>query len=279
MAMDQALVDEACSVLGVHSPVELKQGGQKVVYKVDSEGGPRVLKVIEVLTVTDAVLTRAEREVDLLLGIHDDHVVKVRSSLTELGNPRRGVAWLEEFLDGDDLAALQVGGWSWADAWKLGHDVAHGLAALHTRRVVHRDLSPHNVRRCTPGRWVVIDPGYARHELRTGLTVGGQPGTYAFMSPEHLMVHSGSPTAASDVFGVGNLLYFSLTGAPPVPYRQDAADYRRRLAKADHVPIKDLREDLDDAAVGVIERCLHRQPARRYLNGAALVSALEEVAP
>jgi serine/threonine protein kinase len=78
-----------------------------------------------------------------------------------------------------------------------------------------------------------MDPGFARHTLRSGLTVGGQPGTPGFLSPEHLGSYSGAPTPSSDVFCVGILVFVALTGELPIPYSGDLTDYLVRLAQVE----------------------------------------------
>ena len=275
MAVDPALVADACDALSVDSPEPLKEGGQKSVFRVTRGTEDLVLKVIEVSSSAPDAVRRAEREVELLRGIDSPHVAKVASALVELGSPPRGVAWLEEFLDGEDLGALVGAPWPWNDAGVMACEVATGLGALHEHHVTHRDLSANNVRRTAAGTYVVMDPGYARHELRSGLTIGGHPGTPGFASPEHLHAYSGSPTPFSDVFCVGVLLYLALTGDVPVPYRGDEADYLRRLQEGKREPVQVLRPDLTDEQVAVVDKCLHPQAARRYKNGAVLAAALE----
>lgn len=270
------LVHEACSRLDVVPARALVQGGQKQVHVVThSDGVEGVLKLIDLGLATDpAALERARREVDLLKSIEHPNVVSVSSDLQFLGNPPAAVFWLEEFLDGTDLR-YGGSGWPVEHLFALGRDVAAGLGALHAKKVIHRDLSPGNVQRLTSGKFVVMDPGFAKHTLKSGLTVGGQPGTRGYMTPEHLQAYSGAPTAASDVFGCCALVYFAATGQSPVPYKGDDYEYLKRLRTAEHVPLRAARPDLPDELVAVVERGLHPQPARRYRNGDALMRAFE----
>jgi len=271
------LLQEACSRLGVVLTRPLVQGGQKQVYVVTHPGGQEsVLKLIDLgLAADPAALERAQREVDLLKSVDHPNVVAVSSDLHLLGDPPAAVFWLEEFLDGTDLR-YGGSGWPSEHLLALGCDVAGGLGALHAKKVIHRDLSPGNVQRLSSGKFVVMDPGFAKHTLRSGLTVGGQPGTRGFMTPEHLQAYSGSPTAASDVFGCCALVYMAATGHPPVPFKGDDDEYLKRLRTADHIALRDARSDLPDGLVAVVERGLHPQPARRYRNGNALKRAFEE---
>lgn len=266
---------DACTALGVTPLRPLFDGGQKKVHVVlDAHGQEKVLKLIDLGQAADpAALERARREVDLLKGIDHPNLVKVVSDLKEIGSPTLAAAWLEEHLDGADLRHSVGTGWTADQLAKLGLEVASGLGALHSRHVIHRDLSPGNVRCLGDGSFKILDPGFAKHTLRSGVTVGGQPGTPGFMTPEHLQAFSGAPTPSSDVFGCGALVYFAASGAPPIPYKGNDAEYMQRLRVAQHVPLKDVRGDLPDDLLDVIERALHAQPARRYRNGSALAAA------
>jgi eukaryotic-like serine/threonine-protein kinase len=277
LAVDQDLLDESLAALSVADVRELATGGQKTVRLVDRDGEQIVMKVIALESGSIEPLRRAQREVELLQAIDNEHVVKVVSELVELGDPIRGVAWLEEHLDGEDLSDLFGGQWDWNATRAMALQVADGLSAIHETKVVHRDLSASNVRQTNDGRFVVMDPGFARHTLRSGLTIGGQPGTYGFLSPEHLGSYSGVPTAASDVFCLGILMFIALTGQQPIPFTGDPSDYLARLARVEVVDIQVLRNDLTDEQTGLMRRMLHPQSARRPRNGAMVVAELAEI--
>lgn len=271
------LLDLARTRLGITVVSALKAGGQKTVHLVEREGVRQVLKLVEVGSSDPTVLQRAHREVELLASTSHPNVVRVVSQLIELGDPVIGAAWLEEHLDGDDLSAHL--GTPWVDPHevkRLGMDVASGLGALHQQKVVHRDLSANNVRRLSDGTYKVMDPGFAKHTLRSGLTVAGQPGTPGFMTPEHLQSYSG-PTPASDVYALGSLMYCAATGSLPIPWLGDDADYIARLADGRYKPIETVRCGFPADLSAVIHRALHPHPVRRYRNGDRLRDALESV--
>lgn len=277
MPVDAQMEVEAEAELEVTILEPLKQGGQKTVLLVEKNGEQYVMKVMSTGSSMPDALKRARREVELLQSIDDPNVVKVAAALVELGEPPAGVAWLEQKLDGEDLGEAIGNPWDAADAKEMGIAVAKGLSAMHSVKVVHRDLSSNNVRKVAADRYVVMDPGLARHTGKSQLTAHGQPGTLGYMSPEHLQGFSGAPTPASDVFCVGILLYEALTGAPPIPFTGDLGDYATRLAGVEMTDIKTVRPDLEDSLAGVIGRCLHQQPARRYRNGKKLAEALEAI--
>jgi serine/threonine protein kinase len=275
MTVPNELIQEAYSALGVNPVRDLRDGGQKVVKVVSRNGDELVAKIVAVASSAPGALSRARREVELLKTIDDPHVVRAESDLVELGDPAQGAAWLEELLDGDDLRDILATPWSWEETAKMALDVARGLSRLHEVGVVHRDLSASNIRRRCDGTFVVMDPGFARHTLRTGITIGGQPGTVEFFTPEHLQSYSGAPTPASDVFGVGILMFFALTTTAPIPHLGDDADYFGRVSEGAVEDLGTARPDLADSQLALIHRALHPQSARRYRNADKLAQALE----
>lgn len=261
--------------MGTTELVPLTTGGQKQVYGTELEGVPVVVKVVLVpeTDYADEVLERARREVELLSTVESDFVVAVLSEAVEIGERPEAVCWVEEYLDGCDLRD-EVSTFPWApeDVWTLIRDVAQGLAACHELDVVHRDLSPGNVRRRASGRFAVMDPGFARHLSKAALTGLYQPGTYGYMTPEH--VPGGYPTTASDIFGLGILAFQALTGTLPVPYAGDEGDYYTRLGTGQAASVRSVRADVPPELAAVVDRCLQRQPARRYLDGQELLADL-----
>src|SRR6185437_5640337 len=91
------------SALGVTMTRPLAEGGQKSVLLCDRAGDAVVMKVIANSPSLPDGLRRATREVELLKRTDHPNVVKVASDLIELGEPPNAAAWLEEFLEGEDL--------------------------------------------------------------------------------------------------------------------------------------------------------------------------------
>jgi serine/threonine-protein kinase len=278
MTVAQALIDEACAGLGVTEIGSLKDGGQKTVRVVERAGERLVLKVIRVGSTSPEALQRAAREVELLEALDSDYVVKVASDLLELGTPPNGAAWLEEHLDGDDLANLVVSPWPWDQTAAMGSQLGRGLGAMHQAHVVHRDLSSNNVRKTSASIFKIMDPGFARFELLPSLTVGGHPGTLGFLSPEHLAAPPAGPTAFSDVFCLGILMWLTLTGEPAIPYLGDLNEYAGRLRRVELNRAPSVEAAVGSSRYMFLKRCLHAQPARRFRNGDELADELEGLA-
>lgn len=274
MSVAPSLIEEACLYFGVTEAKHLNDGSQKTVRLVYRGDTPLVLKVIQVGKTHPLALQRAVREVDLLHKLKSDNVVKVESALVELGSPPNGAAWLEEYLDGDDLANRVPPRWSWVDVADMGFQIASGLAELHDKHVVHRDLSSSNIRCLNSGTYKIMDPGFARHELLPRITVEGNPGTPGFMSPEHLKSQPAGPTAFSDIFSLGCLMWLTLTGDTPIPFKGDIGDYARRLS-INQVEGMHLLPMLEMEQIDFLLRCLHRQPARRFRDGGEAATKLD----
>lgn len=268
-------LDSAADALGVAVTGRIDKGGQKAVALCERDSDRCVLKCVVVdRSAGGHSLERARREVGILEAIASPHVVGIRDGLFEVPDTESIVAWTEEYIDGDDLTELNPGGWSWESVRAMLVDLSIGLNEFHLRDVAHRDLSANNIRQRSSGEWVILDPGLARFMAMPTLTLYGQHfGTPGFMSPEHVSAAS-RPTHASDVFVLGVLGYLCLTGSLPIAFTGDVSAYVDQLRAGTFQPLDSLRPDLDSEATKVIGRCLHRQPARRFLDAAELLGAL-----
>lgn len=81
----------------------------------------------------------------------------------------------------------------------------------------------------------------------------------------------------SDVFQVGTLMYCALTASLPYPYTGDDADYISRLRTGAMTPLSDVRPDLAPEMLGIVNRALHPQPARRFIDAGSLRDALVRI--
>ncbi|WP_328809745.1 serine/threonine-protein kinase [Rhodococcus sp. NBC_00294] len=272
------MLEEARAALGTGELIELKPGGQKLVYASELEGKSAVVKVVRLPagSASAIVLERAHREVEILADIDSQYVVRVLSQAIEIGDSPEAICWAEEMLDGEDLSSAKNSyPWDGKEVRALMLDLAHGLNEFHQQGVVHRDLSPGNIRRLTSNQFVLMDPGYARHLNKAALTGFYHPGTPGYLSPEH--APGGRPIEASDVFCVGILAYEALTGQPTFPDIADQDAYLRQLTTGQVDSIQSKLSSVDPDLGAVIDACLQRQPARRYLDASELIAALNEI--
>lgn len=269
------LVTDVCAALAFENAEFLDQGGQKIVLKGTLSGAPAVAKIVPVPVGPngDITLKRAHREVELLSAVESDRVVKVLTDAIEVGDPTEAVCWAEEYLDGDDLSRSLNRQWDQSEVWSLLGDIAGALAACHSLEVVHRDLSAGNVRKLGDGRFVLMDPGLARHLAKSALTGGFQPGTPGWRSPEH--VPGGEPVPASDIFALGILAFYALSGKFPIDPNVAQHDYDLALVETQAPSIAMHVPGVSAELCRIIDTCLDRQPARRYIDGGELQEAIE----
>jgi len=261
--------------LGVSGFAPAAAGGQKLVGEATLSGVPVMVKVVPLPSPDPGpVLERATREVELLAEIESDRVVRVLSEAVAIGPGPDAVCWVEELLDGTDVEALLGTKWDAPAVTRLMTDLAEGLCPFHEREVVHRDLSPRNVRARANGRFTIMDPGLARHLLKQTLTGLFQPGTPGYRSPEH--VPAGQPIPASDIFCLGILAFRTVTGRLPVDPTGIAEDeYNRKLREDQVESLATAEPGFNPSMCEVVDRCLNRQPARRYLDAQELLADLK----
>ena len=182
-----------------------------------------------------------------------------------------------DLVDGEDLAARLKRGGRLAprSAARIGLDVARALGVAHVRGIVHRDVKPGNILLAGDGRAMVTDFGIARlaaeaEAARPGTTLG----SVHYFSPEQ--ARGATTTPASDVYGLGLVLYEMLTGARAFTGDTTDAIALARIGAAAPSP-RLLRPEIPAALDAVVQRALAPDPADRYPNGNAMASALEPI--
>ena len=150
-------------------------------------------------------------------------------------------------------------------AMKLMQEVAWALAYAHQRGVIHRDVKPDNIMiEQGTDRALVTDFGIALSRRDTGRREGEVIGTARYMSPEQAC---GEPLdARSDLYALGATFFYALTGRPPFDGRTLPAIMTQLVS--DPAPrVALVRPDVPVKLAAVIDRCLARAPADRWLAG------------
>ena len=213
------------------------------------------------------------REGRALARIRHPHVVSVLS----VESHEDQVALCMEFVHGETLEdVLSRGPLSAGEATLVCQDVCRALAAVHLAGFVHQDVKARNVMREKAGRIVLMDFGAGQDVSQlAGVGRARIAGTPLYMAPEVLAGEV--PSATSDVYSVGVLLYHLVTGEYPLEaqtldgIRAAHMQGRRRL-------LSERRPELPVTFLQVVDKALASDPARRYASAAQFLEALVGVA-
>lgn len=251
------IVDHAApSVAGYEVLEPIGQGGSGAVWSATNAAGATVaIKVVPAIDAEDALV-----ELAVLGRLSDPHLVRLHEAVALPGG---GIALVLDHLAGGTLgAAVRARGHlAPGEAVTVLSPIASTLGRPHGLGVVHGDVSPDNVLLDLEGRPFLADLGVARI---VGEQLAELRGTEGFVAPE--VAVGGVPTPASDVFALGALAWFALTGEVPGP-----AVLRGRLGE--RVP------GLPDALVTAVEGALRSRPEDRPDADALALAIFESADP
>lgn len=251
---------------------ELGRGGMGIVYRALDTRLERIV-ALKFLS-TDQAGSEVERERFLLearaaAGLHHPNICSVIDF-----NEDRGREFLVmESVEGRSLRALLTGRpMDIPLALNIAGQIADGLVAAHERGVVHRDLKPENILVTHAGAVKITDFGLAalsaRKEEPGETAVAGTP---AYMSPEQS--RGDRVTALTDIWSAGVILYEMTTGQRPFE-----GDYPQAIAysaaQEKHRPPMQVVPGFPRGVEEVIDRCLEKDPSRRYASSRLLAEAL-----
>ena len=249
----------------------LGAGGMGVVWAATAQDGTAV--AIKVLARDDRDDARARFERESRLSIDHPNVTRILDAgITD--DTQRYIVF--ELLDGHDLSdEIGAGTLDVAAVVDIGKQACAGLAAAHELGVVHRDVKPSNLFRCSDGTIKILDFGVARllgsdsRLTTTGLVVG----TPAFLSPEQARGDDDVDHRA-DVFGLGAVLYRALTGNLPFVKKNRLATLVAVIMQP-FAPIRSVQPSVPASVAAVVERALAKRRDDRWPSAAAFGAALE----
>jgi serine/threonine-protein kinase len=250
---------------------EVAHGGMGVVYKARQLSLNRLVAVKMILAgelATQEAHDRFHAEAEAAAALDHPNIVPV----FEVGEYEGQHYFSMSYVDGQSLAArLADGPLPPREAAELVVTVAEAVEYAHQRGVIHRDIKPSNILIDCHGRPRVTDFGLAKQVDRgSELTATGQAlGTPSYMAPEQAAGQINAVSPASDVYGLGALLYALLTGRPPFQAATPLETLTQVVAR-EPVPPRRLNPAVPKDLETISLKCLEKAIPRRYPSAQAL---------
>jgi hypothetical protein len=253
----------------------LGEGGMGVVYRARQVSLDREV-AIKLLSAgpwaSRDFIARFEREAQNAARMQHPNIVAIH----EVGSFEGLQFFSMQLVRGESLSSRMRHGMKFTPcaAAMLMSTVAEAVDYAHRLGMLHLDLKPANVLLDEAGVPYVADFGLARR-LENALAVENDEvsGTPAYMAPEQAQVRAHKLTAATDIWGLGAILYELLTGRPP--FRAETARDTVNLVLQGQVRApRRWQPSLPLDLQAIVLRCLNRDPAERYPSARALADDL-----
>lgn len=253
----------------------LGEGGMGVVYRARQISLDREV-AIKLLSAgpwaSRDFIARFEREAQNAARMQHPNIVAIH----EVGSFEGLQFFSMQLVRGESLSAKLRRGETFMPraAAALMRTVAEAVGYAHSLSVLHLDLKPANLLLDEAGTPYVADFGLARR-LENALAAENDEvsGTPAYMAPEQAQVRAQKLTVATDIWGLGAILYELLTGQPP--FRAGTAQDTVKLVLQGKVRApRRWRPSLSLDLQAIVLRCLNREPAGRYPSARALADDL-----
>jgi serine/threonine protein kinase len=263
---------------GVYELVqEVARGGMGVIYKAHHGELQRTVALKMILDGSlnsEEARERFHREARAAAALDHPNIVPIH----DIGSHDGRSFFTMAFVDGPNLkqAVRDHGLPAPRDAVRLLLAVADAVGYAHDCGVIHRDLKPENILLDPQGRPRVADFGLAKLSGPgdPSLTASGQMiGTPTYMPPEQAAGQADKIGPHTDVYSLGGVLYFLLTGEPP--FRgQSVTEVLAQVMSEEPRPPRQLNPQAPEPLEAICLKCLNKDPARRYPSAAALAEEL-----
>lgn len=182
-----------------------------------------------------------------------------------------------DLIEGIDLAQrLREDPPDWREAVLIVAQVAGYLQYAHEKGFVHRDVKPANILLKSDGTPVLADFGLALTEADMREETSTTAGTLAYMAPELLTGEGKRADVCTDVYGLGVVLFQSVTGELPFTGR-NFCQIRKRILSGELPPFPQTVEPIPDRLREITLRCIAKDPDMRYQSAGELARELKEV--
>ncbi|HYP05493.1 MAG TPA: protein kinase [Bryobacteraceae bacterium] len=254
---------------------KLGEGGMGSVYvATDTRLGRQVaVKLIRrSMQVSQESKARFFREARSAAALSHTNIATLHDLGETEGNP-----WLVmEYVEGASLRTRLTGPMAASHWLSIATQVAAALEHAHGRRIVHRDIKPENILIGTGDQVKVIDFGLARafqDDAGSVTRPNSFVGTLAYAPPEVLTGGTASPR--SDIYSVGVVLYEMASGQQPFG-RLPAHAQVSAILSGNYPPCASANPEVAPWIAAIVKRCMAREPAARFRDGAELAAALRK---
>ena len=259
---------------------KLGEGGMGAVYLAEDilAGRKVALKVLPKKHASDhEFLTRFRREAKATGKLNHVNIISAFSVGEELGNH----FYAMEYCEGEplDTQLKREQFLSWDRAIEIVTQVARGLKHAHENGFIHRDIKPANIFITNEGVAKILDLGLSKNIADTEKSFNTQTGiamgTPHYISPEQARGEKGID-GRTDIYSLGATFYHLITGETPFQGSTAAMIMMQHLSEQLPNP-QDVREDIPDGVVSVIQKMMTKEPADRYADCKELLDDLELV--
>lgn len=243
------------------------EGGQGWTYKVrrsdSSDKQPYVLKRLK----NKSRLQRFQREVAALTKLQHPGILRIIETAEDSEEP----FFVTEFCEGPDLSKASLSGVDLLGKLRIFRQVCDAVAAAHKVGILHRDLKPSNIFIRKDGSAVVGDFGLCidLNDAKERATMTSEAiGARMYIAPEIEKGRVEEPEASGDVYSLGKVLYFILSGTT--------------LTREDYTePEYDLRTENSGSEMYFVyelfDKTLKKLPTERFPDAALLLESLDNV--
>jgi serine/threonine protein kinase/Tfp pilus assembly protein PilF len=268
---------ETLGELGDYELLEVVgRGGQGVVYRAHQKSLNRTvaLKMISLGSwATEAHLKRFRREAEAAASLEHPGIVPIY----EVGERDGSCYFSMRFVEGGQLdQVIKREPMSIRQAAELISKIARIVHYAHEHGILHRDIKPGNILLDAKGEPLLTDFGLARLvEAESTVTRTKEVmGTPSYMAPEQAVGNNAAVGNATDVYGLGAVLYQLLTGHPPFAGGTTYETIKLVLDTEPRQPrLWNPKVDRDLSTICL--KCLEKDPKRRYASALALAEDLE----